>query len=125
MVWKLDRWGRSVARCIRSIQELVWLGVRFVAATQNIDTDESNPTSRFLLHVFAAFAELEKEMIRARHFRDQNGQNQREINRRPKRIIRRDEAIKMRAEGFSCRKISAKLGIPVSTLNNACDQNRH
>ena len=108
--------GPECGSLLRSIQELVWLGVRFVAATQNIDTDESNPTSRFLLHVFAAFAELEKEMIRARHFRDQNGQNQREINRRPKRIIRRDEAIKMRAEGFSWRKISAKLGIPASTL---------
>lgn len=53
----LYRWSRSVAHCIRSIQELVSLGIRFVAATQNIDTDETNPTSRFLLHVFAAFAE--------------------------------------------------------------------
>lgn len=46
LVWKLDRWGRSVVHCVRSIQELVSLGVRFLAATQNIDTDESNPTSR-------------------------------------------------------------------------------
>jgi putative DNA-invertase from lambdoid prophage Rac len=55
LVWKLDRWGRSVAHSIRSIQELVALGIRFLAVTQNIDTDESNPTSRFLLHIFAAF----------------------------------------------------------------------
>src|ERR1700681_2840834 len=59
LVWKLDRWGRSVAHCVRSIQELVSLGIRFLAATQNIDTDENNPTARFLLHVFAAVAELE------------------------------------------------------------------
>jgi hypothetical protein len=62
LVWKLDRWGRSVAHCVRSIQELVSLGIRFLAATQNIDTDESNPTSQFILHIFAAVAELEREI---------------------------------------------------------------
>jgi len=66
LVWKLDRWGRSVAHCIRSIQELVSLGIRVVSATQNIDTDESNPTAQFILHIFAAVAELEREMIRER-----------------------------------------------------------
>jgi hypothetical protein len=60
LVWKLDRWGRSVVHCIRSIQELVSLGIRFLAATQNIDTDETNPTSQFILHIFAAVAELGK-----------------------------------------------------------------
>ena len=66
LVWKLDRWGRSVGHCIRSVQELVALGIRFLAATQNIDTDESNPTSQFILHIFAAVAELERDMIRER-----------------------------------------------------------
>ena len=31
LVWKLDRWGRSVAHCVRSIQELVSLGIRFLS----------------------------------------------------------------------------------------------
>src|SRR5688572_5374229 len=66
LVWKLDRWGRSVAHSIKSIQELIALGIRFLAVTQNIDTEESNPMSRFMLHIFAAFAELEREMIRER-----------------------------------------------------------
>jgi len=43
LVWKLDRWGRSLLDCIHSIQELVSLGVRFLAVTQNFDTDENNP----------------------------------------------------------------------------------
>ena len=57
LVWKLDRWGRSVAQSIKSIQELIALDVRFLAVTQNVDTDESNPMSQFLLHIFAAFAD--------------------------------------------------------------------
>ena len=38
LVWKLDRWGRSVAHCVRSIQELVGLGIRFLSPTESIDT---------------------------------------------------------------------------------------
>jgi DNA invertase Pin-like site-specific DNA recombinase len=38
------------------------LGIRFVDHA-NIDTDESNPASRLLLHIFAAFAEFERELI--------------------------------------------------------------
>ena len=66
VVWKLDRWGRSIAHLIASLRELASLGVRFVAATQNIDTDESNPMARLLLHIMGAFAEFEREIIRER-----------------------------------------------------------
>ena len=64
LVWKLDRWGRSVADSIKSIQELTSLAVRFIAVTQNIDTDESNQLTRFLVHIMAAFAQLEREIVR-------------------------------------------------------------
>jgi DNA invertase Pin-like site-specific DNA recombinase len=57
LVWKLDRWGRSVAHCVRSIQELVSLGTRFLSPTESIDTGADSPMSKFLLHLFAAFAE--------------------------------------------------------------------
>ena len=121
LVWKLDRWGRSVAHCVRSIQELVSLGVRFLAATQNIDTDESNPSSRFLLHLFAAFAELEREMIRERVI---SGIRNAKINGksigRPRRVFRRDVALAMRAAGKSWREIARHLNVPMSTVIDAC-----
>src|SRR5215469_5843399 len=41
-VWKLDRWGRSMAHFVSSVQELTSLGVRFLAVTQAIDTDQAN-----------------------------------------------------------------------------------
>jgi len=66
LVWKLDRWGRSVAHCVRSIQELVSLGVRFLSPTESIDTGAESPMSKFLLHLFAAFAEMERGIIRER-----------------------------------------------------------
>ena len=67
LVWKLDRWGRSVAHSIKSIQELIALDIRFLAVTQNIDTDQSNPMSRFLLHIFAAFADNAERAIMQSH----------------------------------------------------------
>src|SRR5579862_1931352 len=36
MVWQLDRWGRSVAHCIRSVQELASLGVRFLVIRERV-----------------------------------------------------------------------------------------
>jgi DNA invertase Pin-like site-specific DNA recombinase len=41
-------------------------GVRFIATSQNIATDESNPAARFLLHMLMAAAEFERELIRER-----------------------------------------------------------
>jgi DNA invertase Pin-like site-specific DNA recombinase len=120
-VWKLDRWGRSVADSIRFIQELVSLGVRFIAVTQNIDTDESNPMSRFLLHIMAAFAELEREIIRERvgaGLRSAKAKGKR--LGRPRRVFRRDEAVRLRQQGMSWRKIAAELGVPVTTIVESC-----
>ena len=121
LVWKLDRWGRSVAHSIKSIQELIALDIRFLAVTQNIDTDESNPMSRFLLHIFAAFAELEREMIRERVT---SGIRAAKANGtklgRPKRVFRRDVAVSMRESGMSWRKIATALQVPMATVIDAC-----
>jgi DNA invertase Pin-like site-specific DNA recombinase len=121
LCWKLDRWGRSVADSIKSIQELVSLGVRFLAVTQNIDTHESNPMARFLLHIMAAFAELEREIIRERVLAGVKAAraNGKQVGR-PKRVFRRDEAIRLRAEGMSWRKVAAQLGVPVTTVVEGC-----
>jgi DNA invertase Pin-like site-specific DNA recombinase len=63
MVWKLDRFGRSVRNCLDGIEALRAHGVRFLSVSQSIDTDESNPTAKLLLHVLASVAEFEREMI--------------------------------------------------------------
>jgi DNA invertase Pin-like site-specific DNA recombinase len=64
--WKLDRFGRSLVNCVSAIQELASLGVRFLAVSQGLDTDQSNPTAQLLLHILAAVAQFEWELIRER-----------------------------------------------------------
>src|SRR5262245_23725322 len=39
LVWKLDRFGRSLVDCLNNIQELERWRIRFIATTQNLDTD--------------------------------------------------------------------------------------
>lgn len=54
LVWKLDRFGRSLVDCLNHIRTLEENGVPFIAVTQGLDTDLQNPASRFLLHVLGA-----------------------------------------------------------------------
>lgn len=74
-----------------------------------------------LLHVFAAFAELEREMIRecvVSGLRTAKTSGKR--LGRPRKVFRRDEAFALRSEGMSWRKISKLLNVPMSTVIDAC-----
>lgn len=64
MVWKLDRLGRSTIHLIQLVEEFRNRGVQFIALTQGIDT--SSAQGKFFLTVLAAFAELERELIKER-----------------------------------------------------------
>jgi DNA invertase Pin-like site-specific DNA recombinase len=120
LVWKLDRWGRSVTNSIEGIQELVSLGIRWIAVTQNLDTDESNPMSRFMLHIMAAFAELEREMIRERVRAGMKAAKHRGKHcGRPKAVFDRLRALDLRKAGFSLREIAGTLGVGRGTIEAA------
>lgn len=128
MVWKLDRWGRSLIQSLQSVQELASMGIRFIAITQNIDTDQSNPMSRFMLHIFGAFAEFEREIIRERTLAGvRQAKSKGKVIGRPKRVFRRDEVARLRdVEGLSWRAIAQRLGVPVMTAVDAyqhCTEN--
>ena len=63
LVWKLDRFGRSFMHCLNNIETLERCGVRFIAMTQGLDTDQRNPASRFMFQVLGAAAEFERSLI--------------------------------------------------------------
>ena len=120
LVWKIDRFGRSVLHLNQQLAALSSYGVRFIATSQSLDTDQSNPTSRLLLQILASVAEFEREMIRERtliglRVAKANGKQ----FGRPKRVFRRDELVRLREEGHSWRTIASKLCIPVMTAVDA------
>jgi len=117
VVWKIDRFGRSVLHLSQQLAALTSYGVRFIATTQSLDPDEKNPTSRLLLQILASVAEFEREMIRERTLSGiRAAQAAGKVVGRPKRIFRRDEVVRLRdIEGLSWRAIGKKLGIPAMT----------
>lgn len=119
IVWKIDRFARSMKQFTDNVMLLDQCGVRFIAPTQGIDTDKQSPTGRFLMQILAAFAELERNMIVERvRAGVAEAQRQGKHCGRPKKIFRRDEAIAMKAAGKSIRQIAAALEIAKSTVSD-------
>lgn len=120
-VWKLDRWGRTVQQLVNDIIDFDSAGIRFIAITQGIDTDASNPKSRLLVHVMAAFSEFERSVI-VEHViagvrnAQANGTRSGKAIGRPKRVFNRGKLLEMRQAGLSLAQISAATGLPKTTV---------
>ena len=120
LVWKIDRFARSMKQFTSNILALDQAGVRFIAPNQGIDTDRQNPMGKFLMHIMAAFAELEREMIVERvNAGLAEARRQGRVGGKRKRVFRRDEAFRLRQAGMSFRKIAKELGVPLATVADA------
>jgi putative DNA-invertase from lambdoid prophage Rac len=64
LVWRLDRWGRSLLDLIGTLQELNELGVGFVSLSEALDLTTSS--GRALAGMLAVFAEFERDILRDR-----------------------------------------------------------
>lgn len=111
VVWRLDRWGRSLADLIVTLQELHELGVGFISLHEALDL--TTPTGRAMAGMLAVFAEFERGILRervkagiaeARRRGKQHG-------RPPTVAHRADEARQLRAAGLSKSAIARRLGI--------------
>jgi putative DNA-invertase from lambdoid prophage Rac len=64
LVGRLDRWGRSVAELLTTLQELEHLGVGFVSLTEALDP--TTPAGRAMAGMLAIFAGFERDILRER-----------------------------------------------------------
>src|ERR671925_1015787 len=64
VVWRLDRWGRSLADLIGTLHELQSLGVGFISLGEALDL--TTPVGRAMAGLLAIFAEFEREILRER-----------------------------------------------------------
>jgi putative DNA-invertase from lambdoid prophage Rac len=64
LVWRLDRWGRSVADLLATLQELDHLGVGFVSLTEALDL--TTAAGRAMAAMLAVFASFEREVLQER-----------------------------------------------------------
>ena len=111
VVWRLDRWGRSVADLMTTLRELTDLGVGFVSLTEALDL--TTPTGRAMAGLLAVFAEFEREILRER-VRAGIAQAKREgrPHGRPRTAsLKAAEIHRLRAERASHSEIARRLGI--------------
>ncbi len=111
VVWRLDRWGRSVSDLVGTLGELADLGVGFVSLTEALDL--TTPAGRAMAGMLAVFAEFERDILRERvkagiaHSRD-NGKNH---GRPPTALNKQEEIKKLKAKGFNNSEIARQLKI--------------
>ena len=111
LVWRLDRWGRSVADLLATLQELEHLGVGFVSLTEALDL--TTPTGRAMAGLLAVFAEFEREILRERvraglaHAR----QNGKRLGRPMTAALHADQVRKLYRAGTSKAAIARRLKI--------------
>jgi putative DNA-invertase from lambdoid prophage Rac len=111
LVWRLDRWGRSVTDLLATLQELEHLGVGFVSLTEALDL--TTPAGRAMAAMLAVFAEFEREILRERvraglaHAR-QNGKT---LGRPLTAGLKADRIQKLHRSGISKSQIARQLSI--------------
>lgn len=112
VVWRLDRWGRSLADLVVTLKELVELGIGFVSLTEAFDM--TTPSGRALAGMLAVFAEFEREILRERvkagvaHARAKGT-----VLGRPKSAAKKVDEVRhlYRKEKLSKSEIARRLGI--------------
>ena len=119
VVWRLDRWGRSVADLMATLRELTELGVGFVSLTEALDL--TTPSGRAMAGMLAIFAEFEREILRER-VRAGIAQARKEgrPHGRPRTAsLKADEVCRLKAEGSSHSEIARRLGIGRTSVRRA------
>ena len=118
LVWKLDRFGRSLKQLVTALDELASLGIGFISYQDNMDL--TTPQGRLMFHIIGVMAEFERELIR-----DRVKAGIENARRKGKRLGRspippvdmaRVVELRQRDPQLSIRRIADALGMKKSTV---------
>src|ERR1700674_612147 len=118
VVWKFDRFARSVSHLLRALETFRALGIEFVSLSEQVDT--STPTGKMVFTVLGAVAELERSLIAERvRAGVRNARAKGKRLGRPSKLADSREIKRLRAQGASWRAIGKELGIAPATALHA------
>lgn len=118
LVWKLDRFGRSLRHLVNALAEFESLGIAFVSLSDNLDL--STASGRLMFNIIGAMAEFERELIRERVKAGMKNAKAKGTHiGRPRVVVDAARIVALRSQGVSWRAISAELGVGLATLHRA------
>jgi len=121
LVWRLDRFARSVSHLLRALETFKSQGIEFISYSEQMDT--STPTGKMIFTVLGAVAELERSLIIERvRAGVRNARAKGKRLGRPTVSVDRARIASMRSGGASWRVISTELGISLGTLHRLCSK---
>jgi len=111
LVWRLDRWGRSVADLVSTLQELTAPGVGFVSVTEALDLN--TPTGRAMAGLLAVFVAFERDILgeRVRAGLDHARRQGKRLGRPPTAAARAGSVRDLFLAGISKSEIARRLKI--------------
>ncbi len=115
LVWKFDRFARSVKHLVNSLYEFKALGIDFVSLTEGIDT--STPLGEAMFSIIGAMAQLERDLIRERVTAGMRRAKEKgKALGRPKKEIDTGELIRLKKSGLTMREIANTLKVSEASL---------
>jgi DNA invertase Pin-like site-specific DNA recombinase len=121
LVWKLDRFGRSLRHLVNALAELEALGLTFISLRDNLDL--STPSGRLMFQIIGAMAEFERSLIQERvkaGMRNARAKGTR--LGRPRADVDKSRVEALRASGASWRAVAEKLGVGVGTAHRVAQR---
>jgi len=118
VVWKFDRFARSVSHLLRALETFKALGIEFVSLSEQVDT--STPMGKMVFTVLGAVAELERSLIAERvraGLRNARAKGKR--LGRPRKAVDRSRIAHLRRSGASWQQIGKALGVGEGTVRRA------
>jgi DNA invertase Pin-like site-specific DNA recombinase len=118
LVWKIDRFGRSLKHLVNALAELAALGVAFISLRDNLDL--STPSGRLMFQIIGAMAEFERALIQERVRAGlRNARSKGKKLGRPRVTVDASKIASLRAQGRSWGEIVEEMGIGNGTAQRA------
>ena len=115
LVWKLDRFARSLKHLVNALAEFEALGIAFVSLRDNLDL--TTPSGRLMFQIIGAMAEFERALIQERvraGLRNAVAKGKR--LGRPRHSYPQAKVERLRAAGHTWSEVAVKVGVPKATL---------
>jgi len=121
VVYRYDRFARSLRQLVNALCEFNELGIQFISLHEGVDTSTAN--GRLVFGIFASIAEFEPEPIRER-VRSGIAVARAQGKRigRPRRSVDAARVNELRAQGWSWAEIAREMGAGLGTVHRAAHQ---